>query len=88
MALFKCESRSERGRPTGAGDQMDGKGDERKWKEEEGRYLCDEKAARGCAEARCLIGGAPNPGGQTPARLLRILNEEYKDFIMKFSGLC
>ena len=48
---------------------MDGKGnEERKWKEEEGRgYLCDVKAARGGAEARCPIGGAPNPGGQTPA---------------------
>jgi len=71
-----CGSRSEREgewtRPTrDQGCSRDRCGDLKdvkdRWKEEEGgRYLCLEKAARGCACAPCPIGGTPNLAGPTP----------------------
>ena len=58
---------NERARPTGGERDCD-----RQLEEEEGAggYLCDEKAARGCAPARCPIGGTPNPAGSTPTSKL------------------
>ncbi len=56
----------ERGRPT----RMGRRGTrivERSWRTRGGaRYLFDGKAARGCAGARCPIGGTPNSARQVP----------------------
>ena len=59
--------RARRGRQGRGNRRMEGDG-EGKLKEEEGAggIYAMRKAARGCAHARCPIGGTPNSAGPAP----------------------
>jgi len=76
-----AERASEQATPTkGEPDGWEGK--RKSWtkvgKEGRGRrYLCDEKAARGCGRAPYPIGGTPNPAGPAPVKKLQKLFEQF-----------